>query len=63
VTAVIEQYEQEVAAGKLPTYTDDVGKLICAKIILTYFKSVRLPRDHICAVAGPPNTVDRPTIV
>jgi len=63
VTAVVERYEEEVAEGKLPTYTDDVGKLLCAKIILEYLKSGELPRDHVCAVAGPPKTVEDKTIV
>jgi len=63
VTAVVERYEKEVAEGKLPTYTDDVGKLLCAKIILEYLKSGELPRDHVCAVAGPPKTVEPKMIV
>merc|ERR1712146_707729 len=53
--ATIEQYESEVRRGQTPTYTDEIGKLLCAKIAYDYLANGILPLDgHVCKVAGPP---------
>mmetsp|Transcript_60932 Transcript_60932/g.115129 ORF Transcript_60932/g.115129 Transcript_60932/m.115129 type:complete len:674 (+) Transcript_60932:46-2067(+) len=61
-TAILNRYEEEVKDGKPPTYTDEVGKLLCSKIAFDYLATGQLPKDgHTCKVAGPVKTTYTPT--
>lgn len=56
VTAIVQRYEDEMKRGVLPTYDDEVAKLLCVKVALQYLKDGKLPRDHVCKAAGPART-------
>lgn len=54
---ILKKYEEEVREGKPPTYTDEVGKLLCSKIAFDYLATGQLPNDgHTCKVVGPIKT-------
>lgn len=56
-TAILKRYEEEVRDGQPPTYTDEVGKLLCSKIAFDYLATGQLPKDgHTCKVAQPVRT-------
>lgn len=55
IDAVARRYADELKRGVTPTYDDNVAKLLCLKVALTYLRhgpSTAL-RDHICKAAGP----------
>lgn len=55
-SAIVEQYEKEMRNGTLPTYSNDVAKLLCVKVALQYLKDGTLPRDYVCKAASPAMT-------
>merc|ERR1711953_521643 len=61
-TAVIEQCEDETERGVPLTYTDDVAKLLCVKVMLEYLKTGVLPQNHICKAPGPKQTWPTPSV-
>merc|ERR1712217_143950 len=56
VQQVVERYEREKKEGLVPTYDDEVAKLLCVKVALQYLKDGTLPLHHVCKAAGPPMT-------
>lgn len=57
VKDAIKKYEDEIKRGEIPTYDDDVAKLLCVKVALEYLKYGTLcERDHVCKAAGPVQT-------
>merc|ERR1712107_215249 len=57
-TAVVEQYEKEMKAGKRPSYTNEVAKLLCGSMALQYFQTGKLPVGHVCTAPAPAKTFD-----
>jgi len=60
---VVKRYEDELRKGEMPTYDDDVAKLLCMKVALEYLKEGVLPRDYVCKAAGPVETGPGATLV
>lgn len=56
VDAIVKQFEEETQDGILPTYSNDVAKLLCVRVALQYLKNGTLPRDYVCKAAVPAMT-------
>mmetsp|Transcript_66399 Transcript_66399/g.130891 ORF Transcript_66399/g.130891 Transcript_66399/m.130891 type:complete len:625 (+) Transcript_66399:85-1959(+) len=56
VDEVVKRYEDEMRKGEMPTYDDEVAKLLCVKVALEYLKEGVLPRDYVCKARGPIET-------
>merc|ERR1719329_1066058 len=56
VTATVKRFEEETQHGVLPTYSNDVAKLLCVRVALQYLKDGTLPRDYVCKAAAPAMT-------
>jgi len=56
VTATVKRFEEETQHGMLPTYSNDVAKLLCMRVALQYLKDGSLPRDYVCTAAAPAMT-------
>uniref|UniRef100_A0A7S1WIT9 AB hydrolase-1 domain-containing protein n=1 Tax=Alexandrium catenella TaxID=2925 RepID=A0A7S1WIT9_ALECA len=50
VQAVIDRYAEEKRTGILPTYDNEVAKLLCVKVALIYLKNGTMPAHYICKV-------------
>lgn len=57
VMQLVNRYEREVQQGKLPTYDDEVAKLLCVRVLLSYLKNgMGKIKNHVCSAAGPKQT-------
>jgi hypothetical protein len=58
ISRVVAQYEEEIEAGKRPSYTNEVAKLLCARMALLYLQNGTLPVNYVCKAAAPARTVE-----